>query len=180
MKTYRHIFGFGGCKILAGGHEALFNYARCEIRYQPERDTQITLNRDTFDRNFGWRVVITMDAVNSTCDNWKTHGKLIDALNAYFTYGHTLTVYPQWTDNEGAEGFICRLVSDYDPKSLSGAKVAQSLKLQFETIGLVQSISDFMSDMVQEGYAWSNNGSDIAGGIVTGDGDRIVFLTNGE
>lgn len=173
--SYKHVWGFGGVRLIAGGLIADLPYATSEIEFEPIRTQYTTLNQTLYPINLGWRVNITIDAVNACSDDYTEHVTLIEVLNAHYHLGHELSVYPRYSAADNNLVYICNLTSPVNWESIAPTKAAQRVRLTFSSVDPVYQLPTLTSDPTSFNWVYSEDDGATTDNLVTGDGDMLIF-----
>lgn len=170
--SYRHMWGFGGVTLECGGYTASFDRAIGELRFDPIQNSYTTLNQSVYNINFGWRVHIEFEAINTSCgDTYTTHRTLMNVLNAHYYGGSPLTIYPRYSTTDPNLAYVCHLSGSVDYESLAAVKAAQRIRLAFDSVDPVYALPTLTSDMVRSDLL--TLGMDT---LVTLDGEKLQSI----
>jgi hypothetical protein len=174
--AYKHIWGFGGVKLVCGAHSATLSHAIGEIRFDPIQAVYETLNHTLYPINMGWRVHIEFEAVNTGCgDTYSTHQDVMAVLNEHLLGGSELTVYPRYSTTDDNLSYACNLASSVDYQTLAPVKAAQRIRLAFDSVSLVYSLPTLTSDQVPTGLCQLGGGGNNI--LLLGGTDKLLVKT---
>jgi hypothetical protein len=151
--SVKHIWGFGGVRLICGSTTCDLPYATGTLAFEPRIVSNETLAGEMITQFVGYRVRIGVTAQNSCATDYTEFLKLISILNDNIRDEVPLLVYPLFTSGDNNLVYQVRVTSGIEFAQIARVKAGQTIELAFESVSLINTLPSLTSD--PDVYFWT-------------------------